>query len=56
MTIRTPFKETVLRLGESHEVPSNTVHRVGNDGAGISRYLLLQALGKYDFIKVEEAV
>lgn len=55
VTLRTPFNETVLRPGESHEVPPNTVHRVGNGGDGISRYLLLQALGKYDFIKIDDA-
>ena len=46
-----PPARVVLRPGESHEVPVGAVHHVGNAGNGTSRYLLIQALGQYDFIK-----
>jgi quercetin dioxygenase-like cupin family protein len=51
---RAPSKEFVLRPGQSCEVSPRTVHRVSNAGDGTSRYLLLQALGKYDFIRIDE--
>ena len=49
--LREPPGRVVLRPGESHEVPVGAVHHVGNAGNGTSRYLLIQALGQYDFIK-----
>jgi len=51
--IQTPADRHVLRAGESFEVPSRTVHHVSNARDGISRYLLVQALGKYDYIKAD---
>ena len=48
-----PSKRIVLRPGESCEVLPKTVHHVGNAGDGTSRYLLVQALGKYDYIRVD---
>jgi len=50
---RTPSKRLVLRPGESCETPPKTVHRVSNAGDGTSRYLLVQALGKYDYIRID---
>ena len=52
---RTPPKQLVLRPGESCEVLPKTVHRVSNAGDGVSRYLLVQALGKYDYIRIDES-
>ncbi len=49
----TPPEQFVLRPGQSCEVSSTTVHRVSNAGSGVSRYLLVQALGEYDYIRVE---
>lgn len=49
---REPAKRLVLRPGESCEVPPNTVHHVSNAGDLASRYLLVQALGKYDYVRV----
>ena len=46
-----PTKKVVLRPGESCETPPRTVHHVSNAGDGTSRYLLVQALGAYDYIK-----
>lgn len=50
---RAPGKKVVLRPGESCETPPQTVHRVSNAGDGACRYLLVQALGKYDYVKTE---
>ena len=50
---KTPPKRVVLKPGESCETPPNTVHHVSNAGEGVSRYLLVQALGKYDYIRPE---
>ncbi len=53
MDTKEPPKTLVLRPGESCETPPRTVHHVSNAGDGRSRYLLVQALGKYDYIKTE---
>jgi quercetin dioxygenase-like cupin family protein len=51
---RTPAKQLVLQPGQSCEVPPKTVHRVSHAGDGVSRYLLVQALGKYDYIRIDD--
>ena len=51
VSLRQPPQRLVLRPGESHEVPPGTVHYVSNAGDGTSRYLLVQALGRYDFVR-----
>ena len=48
-----PAREFRLHPGESCEVPVGTVHHVSNAATGTSRYLLVQALGKYDYIRAE---
>ena len=50
---RQPAKKTVLRPGESCETPPRTVHHVSNEGDGTGRYLLVQALGTYDYIRAD---
>ena len=55
VNLRTPPNQLVLQPGQSCAVSPNTVHRVSNAGKGVSRYLLVQALGKYDYIRVDEA-
>ena len=50
---RQPAKKIVLRPGESCETPRDTIHRVSNEGDGAGRYLLVQALGAYDYIRAE---
>ena len=52
---RTPAKQLVLQHGESCEVLPKTVHRVSNAGHSVSRYLLVQALGKYDYIRADKS-
>ena len=51
--IRRPSQRLLLRPGESCEVPPRTVHHVSNPGDGTSRYLLVQAVGKYDYIRTD---
>ena len=51
--LRQPSQRFQLRPGESCEVPVGTVHHVSNSSGGPGRYLLVQALGKYDYIKAD---
>jgi quercetin dioxygenase-like cupin family protein len=51
---RTPPTQLVLQPGQSCEISPNVVHRVSNAGDGVSRYLLVQALGKYDYITIDD--
>ena len=51
--LREPSQHFRLQTGESCEVPVGIVHHVSNAGAGTGRYLLIQALGKYDYIRAD---
>ena len=51
--LREPAQKLLLRPGESCTVPPGAVHRSGNAGEGVSRYLLVQGIGRYDFVKAE---
>lgn len=51
-----PGHQFRLQPGQSCEVPVGTVHHVSNPGTGTSRYLLVQALGRYDYIRAESAI
>src|SRR5579864_8276712 len=53
VNLQQPSTRLVLRPGEGYEISPNTVHYVGNAGDGTSRYLLIQALGKYDFVTAD---
>ena len=48
---RQPDRQFRLQPGEHCEVPVGTVHHVSNAGAKTGRYLLVQALGRYDYIR-----
>jgi quercetin dioxygenase-like cupin family protein len=48
---RDPPAQFRLHPGESCEVPAGTVHFASNAGSEPCRYLLIQALGKYDYIR-----
>ena len=50
---RQPPQRFLLRPGENCEVPVETVHHVSNQGDGTGRYLLVQVLGKYDYIRAD---
>ncbi len=51
--IRDPAQKIFLHPGETFAVPSGVVHRSRNAGNGISRYLLVQGVGRYDFVKAD---
>lgn len=48
-----PPTDVILRPGEKYRVPPKVVHHVKNAGDGRSRYLLVQGIGTYDYIKVD---
>ncbi|MGH2928184.1 MAG: cupin domain-containing protein, partial [Solirubrobacteraceae bacterium] len=50
--LRDPPQTELLHLGETLTVTPGTVHRAGNPASGVSRYLLVQGIGHYDYIKV----
>jgi quercetin dioxygenase-like cupin family protein len=50
---RDPARQQTLHPGQKGSMPAGTVHRVRNAGDGTSRYLLIQGVGKYDFIAAE---
>jgi quercetin dioxygenase-like cupin family protein len=49
--LRDPPQTTVLRPGEAGTVPPKVVHRAVNAADGVSRYLLIQGVGRYDFVE-----
>jgi mannose-6-phosphate isomerase-like protein (cupin superfamily) len=52
MAIRTrdPEGETILEPGEMHAVPARLAHYVSGTGGGPCRFLIVQGVGKYDFV------
>lgn len=50
VSLRDTGEKTVLRPGESYAVSPGTIHCAGNAASGVSRYLLIQGIGKYDFV------
>ena len=52
MAIRTrdPEAETVLRPGEMHAVPPRQAHYVSGKDGGPCRFMIVQGVGKYDFV------
>lgn len=48
--IRDPPSRQILRPGVKGSVPVQAIHRASNAGDGTSRYLLIQGVGRYDFI------
>ena len=49
---RDPAARQEIDVGQSATVTPPTVHRVLNPGARFCRFLLVQGVGKYDFLKV----
>ena len=49
--LRDPPQKTLLRPGEAGTVPPKAVHRAVNSADGVSRYLLVQGVGRYDFVE-----
>jgi quercetin dioxygenase-like cupin family protein len=50
---KTLRERLLLRPGESCTVTPGVVHRAGNAATGVSRYLLVQGIGRYDFVTAE---
>ena len=48
---KNPGKTVLLSPGERCTVEAGVIHRVTNPGNNPSKYLLVQGIGKYDFIK-----
>jgi mannose-6-phosphate isomerase-like protein (cupin superfamily) len=48
-----PLPELVLKVGESAKVEPGTAHRPFNPGPGPCRFVLVQGVGKYDYIPFE---
>jgi quercetin dioxygenase-like cupin family protein len=51
VTLRGAAQTERLRPGESFMIPPGIVHRAGNGAEGVSRYLLVQGIGHYDYVK-----
>lgn len=49
--LRDAARSELLGPGETLMVPPGVVHRSGNAADNVSRYLLVQGVGRYDFIK-----
>lgn len=49
--IKKPNQTTSLKPGERCTIETGTIHRVANGINGKSKYLLVQGVGKYDFIE-----
>jgi quercetin dioxygenase-like cupin family protein len=49
--LRDPARTERLRPGQTLTIPPKVVHRAGNATNGVSRYLLVQGVGRYDFVK-----
>ncbi len=48
---RDPDSERLLEIGNRHAIMPGTAHLVSNRGATDCRFLLLQGVGKHDWIK-----
>jgi quercetin dioxygenase-like cupin family protein len=42
-----------LKIGERHQIRPGTTHLISNRGAEDCEFLLVQGVGKYDWIKAE---
>ena len=48
---RDPAQRHEVGIGESATVTPPTIHHVSNPGTQLCRFLLIQGVGKYDFVK-----
>lgn len=51
--LKTPAERLLLHPGEACMVTPGVVHRAGNPAAEVSRYLLVQGMGRYDFVTAD---
>lgn len=52
---RAPTDRQQLSAGATYRIPAKTAHLISNRSAGDTRFLLVQGVGPYDFIKVAAA-
>jgi quercetin dioxygenase-like cupin family protein len=50
---RNPLARHEIGVGQSATVAPPTVHHVSNPGPQVCRFLLVQGVGKYDFVKAD---
>jgi quercetin dioxygenase-like cupin family protein len=53
---RSPDATSTLAIGDRHQLVPGSAHRLSNRGIVDCQFLLLQGVGRYDWIKAEEAV
>lgn len=51
VALRNPAQTQRLHPGQTLTIPPGVVHRTSNLAEGVSRYLLVQGIGRYDFVK-----
>jgi quercetin dioxygenase-like cupin family protein len=51
---RTPAESRTLTVGARYEIPARIAHTLSNRGAEDCQFLLLQGVGRYDWIKADE--
>ena len=49
---RAPADRQLLPVGASYHIPPKTVHLIANRSDGDTRFLLVQGVGPYDFLRV----
>jgi quercetin dioxygenase-like cupin family protein len=49
---RVPSDRRLVPLGASHQIPPKTAHLISNPSAADTRFLLVQGVGTYDFVRV----
>jgi quercetin dioxygenase-like cupin family protein len=49
---RPPRERRLLTIGGSHSIPPKTAHLIANRSQSDTRFLLVQGVGAYDFVKV----
>ena len=49
---RAPLDNRDLRVGESYQITPKTAHLVSNRSDADTRFLLVQGVGPYDFLRV----
>ena len=50
---RTPDEQHTFEMGGRHKITPGTAHLISNKGTTDFLFLLLQGVGKYDFIKTD---
>jgi len=49
---RAPRDVATVAVGDSYRIPAKTAHLISNKTEARCRFLLLQGVGRYDFVKV----